>query len=85
LSQVAGKQPRQSRFQDTSFLGLKDLHGFSEMKQPLIERLAVIGVGLIGGSFALALKRAGVVGEVVASAASRANLNAALELGSPIP
>ena len=51
------------------------------MTQPLIERLAVIGVGLIGGSFALALKRAGVVGEVVGIGRSRANLDAALELG----
>ena len=31
----------------------------------LIPRLAIIGVGLIGGSLALALKEAGVVGEVV--------------------
>ena len=51
------------------------------MTQPLIERLAVIGVGLIGGSFALALKRAGAVGEVVGIGRSRANLDAALALG----
>ena len=36
------------------------------MSSPLlISRLVVIGAGLIGGSFALALKRAGLVGEVV--------------------
>lgn len=31
----------------------------------IVERLAVVGVGLIGGSFALALKQAGAVGEVI--------------------
>ena len=30
-----------------------------------IDRIAIIGVGLIGGSTALALKRAGVVDEVI--------------------
>lgn len=46
-----------------------------------INRLVVFGVGLIGGSFALALKRAGRVGEVVGVGRSRANLERALELG----
>ena len=31
----------------------------------LFERAAIIGIGLIGGSFALAARAAGVVGEVV--------------------
>jgi len=31
----------------------------------IIKRLTVIGVGLIGGSFALALRRAGVVGHII--------------------
>ena len=31
----------------------------------LIPRLVIIGVGLIGGSLALALKEAGAVGEVI--------------------
>ncbi|MHB1352508.1 MAG: prephenate dehydrogenase/arogenate dehydrogenase family protein, partial [Thiobacillus sp.] len=31
----------------------------------IVERLAVVGVGLIGGSFAIALKQAGAVGEVI--------------------
>ncbi len=46
-----------------------------------IPRLAVVGVGLIGGSLALALKEAGAVGEVVGLGRGRANLEKALELG----
>jgi prephenate dehydrogenase len=46
-----------------------------------IDRLAVIGVGLIGGSLALALRAAGVVGEVVGCGRGRANLEQALALG----
>jgi len=46
-----------------------------------IPTLAVIGVGLIGGSLALALKAAGVVGEVVGIGRGLANLEKALELG----
>jgi prephenate dehydrogenase len=46
-----------------------------------IEHLAVVGVGLIGGSFAAALKRAGVVGRVVGVGRGRANLDDALRLG----
>src|SRR6267142_861051 len=42
-------------------------------------RLAVIGVGLIGGSFALALKQAGRVAHVVGAGRSRANLELARE------
>jgi prephenate dehydrogenase len=47
----------------------------------MIERLAVLGVGLIGGSVAAALKRAGAVGRVVGYGRSRANLDEALALG----
>ncbi|MDC7711462.1 prephenate dehydrogenase [Vogesella indigofera] len=43
--------------------------------------LVVIGVGLIGGSFALALKRAGKVGRVIGVGRSAANLERAIELG----
>jgi prephenate dehydrogenase len=43
--------------------------------------LAVIGVGLIGGSLALALKRAGAVQRVVGVGRSQANLDEALHLG----
>jgi prephenate dehydrogenase len=44
-------------------------------------RLAVIGVGLIGGSFALALKQAKQVSHVVGVGRSAANLKTALERG----
>ena len=51
------------------------------MTQPLIRRLCVIGVGLIGGSLARALKQAGEVGEVVGSGRNEDNLQAAVRLG----
>jgi prephenate dehydrogenase len=47
-----------------------------------IETLAVIGVGLIGGSFALALKAAGAVGRVVGVGRDPANIRRALDLGA---
>jgi len=47
----------------------------------VIERLTVIGVGLIGGSLARALRAAGVVGEVIGCGRSAANLEKAVELG----
>jgi prephenate dehydrogenase len=46
----------------------------------MIERLAVIGVGLIGGSLARALRRRGLVGEIVGCGRSEANLARAVEL-----
>ena len=46
------------------------------------ERVAVIGVGLIGGSFALALKGAKRCGHVVGVGRSAANLRVALERGA---
>lgn len=46
-----------------------------------IKKLVIIGVGLIGGSFALALKKAGAVKHVVGLGRTRKNLNAALKLG----
>jgi prephenate dehydrogenase len=45
-------------------------------------RVAIIGVGLIGGSFALALKAAKACGQVVGVGRSKANLDAALALGA---
>ena len=45
------------------------------------ERVAVIGVGLIGGSFALALKAAKLCGHVVGIGRSAANLQLAKERG----
>ncbi|MGB4336268.1 MAG: prephenate dehydrogenase/arogenate dehydrogenase family protein [Chromatiaceae bacterium] len=47
----------------------------------MIQRLTVIGVGLIGGSLARALRRAGFVGEVVGCGRSLGNLQRARELG----
>ena len=45
-------------------------------------RVAVIGVGLIGGSFALALKRTRLAGHVVGAGRSRTNLRKAMRLGA---
>lgn len=47
----------------------------------MLHKVVVIGVGLIGGSFALALKKAGAVGEVVGMGRSAASMQRALELG----
>ena len=46
-----------------------------------IDRLAIIGVGLIGGSLARALRAADRVGEIVGCGRGRANLDEAVELG----
>lgn len=51
------------------------------MSDLLIPRLAIIGVGLIGGSLSLALKEAGAVGEVIGCGRGKPNLEKALELG----
>jgi prephenate dehydrogenase len=50
-------------------------------RPPLIGKLVVFGVGLIGGSFALALKKRRAVAHVVGVGRSRANLLAARRLG----
>ena len=47
----------------------------------MIDKLVIIGVGLIGGSLARALREAQAVGEIVGVGRSRANLEHALELG----
>ena len=46
----------------------------------MIERLCVVGVGLIGGSLARALRRAGAVGEVVGTSRREAHLRRARDL-----
>ena len=46
-----------------------------------INKLAIIGVGLIGGSLAIALRNAGVVERIVGCGRGEANLKKALELG----
>ncbi len=47
----------------------------------MIRRLCIIGVGLIGGSLARALRNAGVCEEIVGSGRSVGNLEKAMELG----
>jgi prephenate dehydrogenase len=47
----------------------------------MIERLAIIGVGLIGGSLARALREAGAVRQVIGCGRGLANLERARELG----
>src|SRR6202171_5870203 len=44
-------------------------------------KVVIVGVGLIGGSFALALKRAGAVATVVGIGRSASNLETARKLG----
>jgi prephenate dehydrogenase len=48
---------------------------------PLVERMTIAGVGLIGGSLALAAKRAGLVGEVLGVGRTAANLAIAHKRG----
>ena len=47
----------------------------------MIERLCIIGVGLIGGSLARALREAGACQEVVGAGRNSANLQTAVDLG----
>lgn len=51
------------------------------MTQKLIKKLCIIGVGLIGGSLARALKKAAVVGEVIGVGRDVAHLEKAKKLG----
>ncbi|MBK9162103.1 MAG: prephenate dehydrogenase/arogenate dehydrogenase family protein [Nitrosomonadales bacterium] len=51
------------------------------MSKPQFKKIVVFGAGLIGGSFALALRKADAVGEVVGFGRSRATLDEALQLG----
>lgn len=51
------------------------------MEKPLINKLAIIGVGLMGGSLALALREKGEVGEVLGIGRGLANLEEAKRLG----
>jgi prephenate dehydrogenase len=53
----------------------------AKRSKPKMGKLVVIGVGLIGGSFALALKKAKVVKHVVGVGRTKKNLDAALRLG----
>jgi prephenate dehydrogenase len=47
----------------------------------IVDKLAIVGTGLIGGSFALALKQAGAVGEVLGVGRSAASLELAKQRG----
>lgn len=47
----------------------------------MIEKLVIVGVGLIGGSLSLALKKAGVVKHVVGCGRNQGNLQRGVELG----
>ncbi|MBN8780520.1 prephenate dehydrogenase/arogenate dehydrogenase family protein [Thiobacillus sp.] len=47
----------------------------------IVDRLAIVGTGLIGGSFALALKQSGAVREVLGVGRNPARLTVARELG----
>ena len=51
------------------------------MAAPRLDTVVIFGVGLIGGSFALALKAAGAAQRVIGLGRGRANLERALELG----
>jgi prephenate dehydrogenase len=49
--------------------------------QPAFRKVVIFGVGLIGGSFALALRRANAVGEIVGFGRSTATLKQARQFG----
>ena len=49
--------------------------------EPAFRKVVIFGVGLIGGSFSLALRKAGAVGEVVGFGRSMATLEQAKQLG----
>jgi len=51
------------------------------MAMPLFRKVVIFGVGLIGGSFALALRKAGAVREVVGFGRSETTLQQARQLG----
>ncbi|MCB5363992.1 prephenate dehydrogenase/arogenate dehydrogenase family protein [Pusillimonas sp. CC-YST705] len=57
-----------------------DLQG-SAAGQPLLDTVAIVGVGLIGGSFAAALRRRGLAKRIVGAGRSRATLMQAKQLG----
>jgi prephenate dehydrogenase len=54
---------------------------FSKEKKPQFEQLGIIGCGLMGSSFALAMKRAGLVKRIVGYSKSPSTTAKALQLG----
>ena len=55
--------------------------GSPRAQAPRLRKLLIVGVGLIGGSYALALRSAGCVDRIVGVGRSRPNLDAARRLG----
>ena len=53
----------------------------SKDESPLFDRVALIGVGLIGASLGLAFKREGLAGHVTGFAQTQATMDTALKLG----
>ncbi len=51
------------------------------MKNPALKKLVIFGVGLIGGSVALALKQAGATAQIVGIGRSSKSLQTAVDLG----
>ena len=51
------------------------------MAEPLFDRIALIGIGLIGSSLARVVRREGLAGHVVIATRSEATLKRAEELG----
>ena len=51
------------------------------MTQPMFERVALIGIGLIGSSISHATRRNGLAKEIVGSARTKSTLDTALKLG----
>ncbi|WP_072369185.1 prephenate/arogenate dehydrogenase family protein [Hyphomicrobium sp. NDB2Meth4] len=51
------------------------------MSRPMFERVALIGVGLIGSSISHAARRGGLAKEIVGSARTRSTVDTALKLG----
>ncbi|MFA6141108.1 MAG: prephenate/arogenate dehydrogenase family protein [Hyphomicrobium sp.] len=51
------------------------------MSQPMFQRVALIGIGLIGSSISHAMQRKGLAKEIVGSARTRQTLDTALKLG----
>jgi cyclohexadieny/prephenate dehydrogenase len=51
------------------------------MTQPMFERVALVGIGLIGSSISHAMRRKGLAKEIVGSARTKPTLDTALKLG----
>ena len=53
----------------------------AESEAPMFERVALIGIGLIGSSISHACRRAKLAGEIVGSARTPATVETAMRLG----